>query len=86
MTTKNMVDRTGKAIDFTMMYVTHDAFRRDLRRFTAASAAGRLKALGSARAGRTSRPSSWCITASRTPTCGPAFAARQRADPLAWPC
>ena len=40
MTTKNMVDRTGKAIDFTMMYVTHDAFRRDLGRFTAASAAG----------------------------------------------
>ena len=46
MTTKNMVDRTGKAIDFTMMYVTHDAFRRDLRRFTAASAAGTAQGPG----------------------------------------
>jgi iron-sulfur cluster repair protein YtfE (RIC family) len=40
MTIKDMADRTGEAIDFTMMYVTHDAFRRDLARFTAASAAG----------------------------------------------
>ena len=40
MTTKDTADRTGEAIDFTMMYVTHDAFRRDLARFTAASAAG----------------------------------------------
>jgi hypothetical protein len=40
MTTKDMATRTGGAIDFTMMYVTHDAFRRDLGRFTAASAAG----------------------------------------------
>jgi iron-sulfur cluster repair protein YtfE (RIC family) len=40
MTTKDTADRTGTAIDFTMMYVTHDAFRRDLGRFTAASAAG----------------------------------------------
>ena len=40
MTTKDMATRTGRAIDFTMMYVTHDAFRRDLGRFTAASAAG----------------------------------------------
>jgi hypothetical protein len=39
-TTKDTADRTGGAIDFTMMYVTHDAFRRDLGRFTAASAAG----------------------------------------------
>ena len=29
MTTKDMATRTGGAIDFTMMYVTHDAFRRD---------------------------------------------------------
>jgi iron-sulfur cluster repair protein YtfE (RIC family) len=40
MTTKDMATRTGGAIDFTMMYVTHDAFRRDVGRFTAASAAG----------------------------------------------
>ncbi len=40
MTTKDTADRTGEAIDFTMMYVTHDAFRRDLGRFTVASAAG----------------------------------------------
>jgi iron-sulfur cluster repair protein YtfE (RIC family) len=40
MTTKDMATRTAGAIDFTMMYVTHDAFRRDLGRFTAASAAG----------------------------------------------
>jgi hypothetical protein len=26
MTAKDTTDRTGKAIDFTMMYVTHDAF------------------------------------------------------------
>jgi iron-sulfur cluster repair protein YtfE (RIC family) len=40
MTTKDTADRTAEAIDFTMMYVTHDAFRRDLGRFRAASAAG----------------------------------------------
>jgi Hemerythrin HHE cation binding domain len=75
MTTKDTADRTPETIDFTMMYMTHDAFRRDLGRFTAAAAAGRLTPPGSARAGRTSRPSSCCTTASRTPTCGPAFAA-----------
>jgi hypothetical protein len=46
MTTRNTADRTGGAIDFTMMYVTHDAFRRDLGRFTAASAAGTADAPG----------------------------------------
>jgi hypothetical protein len=46
MTTKDTADRTGEAIDFTMMYVTHDAFRRDLGRFTAASAAGTAHAPG----------------------------------------
>jgi hypothetical protein len=46
MTTKNTADRTGEAIDFTMMYVTHDAFRRDLNRLTAAAAAGRADAPG----------------------------------------
>jgi hypothetical protein len=46
MTTKDTADRTGGAIDFTMMYATHDAFRRDLRRFTAASAAGTTHAPG----------------------------------------
>jgi iron-sulfur cluster repair protein YtfE (RIC family) len=50
MTTKDTADRTAEAIDFTMMYVTHDAFRRDLGRFTAASAAGTAHAPG-ARAG-----------------------------------
>jgi iron-sulfur cluster repair protein YtfE (RIC family) len=40
MTTKDTATRIGGAIDFTMMYVTHNAFRRDLGRFTAASAAG----------------------------------------------
>jgi iron-sulfur cluster repair protein YtfE (RIC family) len=40
MTTRNRADRTRQTIDFTMMYVTHDAFRRDLARFRAASAAG----------------------------------------------
>ena len=46
MTTKDTADRTAEAIDFTMMYVTHDAFRRDLGRFTAASAAGTAQAPG----------------------------------------
>ena len=46
MTTKETADRTAEAIDFTMMYVTHDAFRRDLGRFTAASAAGTAHAPG----------------------------------------
>jgi Hemerythrin HHE cation binding domain len=46
MTTKDTADRTGGAIDFTMMYVTHDAFRRDLGRFTAVSAAGTARAPG----------------------------------------
>ena len=78
MTTKDMAARTGEAIDFTMMYVTHDAFRRDLGRFTAASAAGTADSPGSARAGRTSRPSSCCTTAWKTPTCGPGFAAPRR--------
>ncbi len=40
MTTNDTANRTGKAIDFTMMYATHDAFRRDLGRFTAVAAAG----------------------------------------------
>ena len=46
MTTKETADRTAEAIDFTMMYVTHDAFRRDLGRFTAASSAGTAHAPG----------------------------------------
>lgn len=46
MTTKDTDDRTAEAIDFTMMYVTHDAFRRDLGRFTTASAAGTPHAPG----------------------------------------
>src|SRR5262249_43432170 len=50
MTTKDNGDRTAETIDFTVMYVTHDAFRRDLGRFTAASAAGTAHSPG-ARAG-----------------------------------
>jgi iron-sulfur cluster repair protein YtfE (RIC family) len=46
MTTENSGDRTAAAIDFTMMYATHDAFRRDLGRFTAASAAGTVHSRG----------------------------------------
>ena len=46
MTTNDTADRTAKAIDFTMMYATHDAFRRDLSRFTAAAAAGTADAAG----------------------------------------
>jgi iron-sulfur cluster repair protein YtfE (RIC family) len=46
MTTEGTADRTAEAIDFTMMYVTHDAFRRDLGRLTAASAAGTAHAPG----------------------------------------
>jgi iron-sulfur cluster repair protein YtfE (RIC family) len=46
MTTNDTADRAGKAIDFTMMYATHDAFRRDLGRFTAAAAAGTADAAG----------------------------------------
>ena len=46
MTTKDTADRTPETIDFTMMYVTHDAFQRDLGRFTAAAAAGMAHATG----------------------------------------
>ncbi|HEX9354221.1 MAG TPA: hemerythrin domain-containing protein [Streptosporangiaceae bacterium] len=46
MTTKDTGDRTAEAIDFTMMYVTHDAFRRDLGRFTAAAASGKAHSPG----------------------------------------
>lgn len=46
MTTKDTADRTSEAIDFTMMYVTHDAFRRDLGRFRAALDAGMAGAPG----------------------------------------
>lgn len=34
-------EAVSEEIDFTMMYVTHDAFRRDLARLEAAAAAGR---------------------------------------------
>ena len=46
MTAKDTAGRTVEAIDFTMMYVTHDAFRRDLGRFSAAAAAGTAGAPG----------------------------------------
>jgi hypothetical protein len=67
--------RAAAAIDFTMMYATHDAFRRDLGRLKAAATAGTAQAPGSARAGKTSSPSSCCTTASKTPTCGHVSAA-----------
>jgi iron-sulfur cluster repair protein YtfE (RIC family) len=35
-----MTDARAETIDFTMMYVTHDALRRDLGRLTSAAAAG----------------------------------------------
>jgi hypothetical protein len=41
MTAKDTADRAAEAIDFTMMHATHDAFRRDLGRLTAASAVPR---------------------------------------------
>jgi hypothetical protein len=46
MTAKDTADRAAEAIDFTMMHATHDAFRRDLRRLTAASAARTADAPG----------------------------------------
>src|SRR5215469_2039133 len=45
-TAKDTADRAAETIDFTMMYATHDAFRRDLGRFTVASAAGTADAPG----------------------------------------
>jgi iron-sulfur cluster repair protein YtfE (RIC family) len=44
-TTKDTAVRAA-AIDFTMMYVTHDAFRRDLGRLKVAATAGRAQAPG----------------------------------------
>jgi iron-sulfur cluster repair protein YtfE (RIC family) len=38
-----MSDAQQDTIDFTMMYVTHDALRRDLGRLTTAAAAGRAR-------------------------------------------
>ena len=46
MTAKDTADRAAEAIDFTMMYATHDAFRRDLGRLTAVSATGTADAPG----------------------------------------
>ena len=40
MTTKDPAVRAAAAADFTMMYATHDAFRRDLGRLKAAATAG----------------------------------------------
>lgn len=46
MTTKDTAVRAAAAIDFTMMYVTHDAFRRDLGRLKVAATAGKSQAPG----------------------------------------
>ncbi len=46
MTTKDPAVRAAAAIDFTMMYATHDAFRRDLGRLKAAATAGTAQAPG----------------------------------------
>lgn len=45
MTTEPAVTTTGR-IDFTLMYVTHDAFRRDLSRLRQAAADGRTDSVG----------------------------------------
>jgi iron-sulfur cluster repair protein YtfE (RIC family) len=45
-TTKDTADRAATPIDFTMMYVTHDAFRRDLGRLQTAATAGTAQAPG----------------------------------------
>jgi len=45
-TTKDPAVRAAAAIDFTMMYATHDAFRRDLGRLKAAATAGTAQAPG----------------------------------------
>ena len=39
-------DQSTDRIDFTLMYVTHDAFRRDLSRLRAAAAQGRTDSVG----------------------------------------
>ena len=46
MATKDTAVRAAAPIDFTMMYATHDAFRRDLGRLTVAATAGRAQAPG----------------------------------------
>ena len=45
-TTKDPAVSAAAAIDFTMMYVTHDAFRRDLGRLKVAARAGTAQAPG----------------------------------------
>ncbi|WP_370363984.1 hemerythrin domain-containing protein [Catenulispora sp. GP43] len=45
MSTEPATSTTGR-IDFTLMYVTHDAFRRDLARLRRAAAEGRTDSLG----------------------------------------
>ncbi len=76
MTTKDPAVRAAAAIDFTMMYATHDVFRRDLGRLKAAATAGTAQAPGVRAGWETSRPSSCCTTASKTPTCGHVSAGR----------
>ncbi|GAA1360473.1 hemerythrin domain-containing protein [Streptomyces beijiangensis] len=44
--TQHGAQSASGTIDFTMMYVTHDAFRRDLDRLVAAAAAGRATGSG----------------------------------------
>jgi iron-sulfur cluster repair protein YtfE (RIC family) len=46
MTTEPAVTTTTGRIDFTLMYVTHDAFRRDLSRLRQAAADGRTDSVG----------------------------------------
>jgi iron-sulfur cluster repair protein YtfE (RIC family) len=45
MSTEPAITSTGR-IDFTLMYVTHDAFRRDLSRLRRAAAEGRTDSVG----------------------------------------
>ena len=65
-----MTESPQQPIDFTMMYVTHNALRRDLSRFATAVAANRAATPGVRLAGRTSRPNCTFTTPSKTTTSG----------------
>ncbi len=46
MTARDVAEAARDTIEFTMMYATHDAFRRDLGRLEEASAAGKAGTAG----------------------------------------
>ena len=72
--------RTAQAgeVDFTMMYVAHDAFNRDLARLLAAARAGRGSRRRHWPPGSSSVASCTPITPPRTPRCGRGCALRSR--------